>query len=133
MTGAAVAGAAVATPGADATTGTAQAAIRPPVAVRPTAQEMNLEFAALSGPSATYPGKPGSDFMVDVLRTLNIDYIATNPASSCRGIHESIINYNPGQKPELLTVMHEETGAGMAHGTAIPRHRRHHACVHGGL
>jgi hypothetical protein len=80
----------------DGATGTAQAAIRPPVAVRPTAQEMNLEFAALSGPSATYPGKPGSDFMVDVLRTLNIDYIATNPASSCRGIHESIINYNPG-------------------------------------
>jgi len=118
MTGAAVAGAAVATPGADTTKGAAQAAIRPPVALRPTAQEMNLEFAALSGPAATYPGKPGSDFMVDVLRTLNIDYIATNPASSCRGIHESIINYNPGQKPELLTVMHEETGAGMAHGYA---------------
>ncbi len=118
LTGAAVAGAAVAAPGADATSGKAQAAVRVPAALAPTAREMNLEFAALGGPVATYPGTPGSDFMVDVIRSLGIEHIVTNPASSCRGIHESLINYKEGQKPELLTVMHEETGTGMAHGYA---------------
>ena len=118
LTGAAVAGAAVATPAVDSTSGQAQAAFRPAVAARPTAAEMNIEFAAVGHAGPTYPGTPGSDFMVDVIRSLNIDYIATNPASSCRGIHESLINYKAGQKPELLTVMHEESGTGMAHGYA---------------
>jgi thiamine pyrophosphate-dependent acetolactate synthase large subunit-like protein len=61
-------------------------------------------------------GKPGSDFMLDVIKTLNIDYVITNPASSCRGLHESIINYGGNKAPELLTAMHEETATGMAHG-----------------
>ena len=56
--------------------------------------------------------------MVDVLRSLKLDYIATNPASSCRGLHESLINYGNNERPELLTVMHEESGTGMAHGYA---------------
>src|SRR6516225_5694153 len=38
-------------------------------------------------------GVPGSDFMVDVIKTLNIKYLTANPASSLRGIHESLINY----------------------------------------
>jgi thiamine pyrophosphate-dependent acetolactate synthase large subunit-like protein len=54
--------------------------------------------------------------MVDVLRSLKFDYLATNPASSCRGIHESLINYGNNERPEMLTVMHEESGVGMAHG-----------------
>ena len=61
-------------------------------------------------------GRPGSDFMVDVLRSLKFEYLATNPASSCRGIHESLINYGNNERPEMLTVMHEESGVGMAHG-----------------
>src|SRR5262249_5162580 len=28
------------------------------------------------------PGRPGSDFMVDVIKSLDIDYVASNPASS---------------------------------------------------
>src|SRR5262245_15917199 len=35
----------------------------------------------------------GGDFMVDVLKTLDIDYCAINPASSFRGIQEAIVNY----------------------------------------
>ncbi|MBX9738971.1 MAG: twin-arginine translocation signal domain-containing protein [Beijerinckiaceae bacterium] len=63
-------------------------------------------------------GRPGSDYMVDVLRALDIDYVATNPASSCRGLHESINNYAMNKKPELLTAMHEEVATAMAHGYA---------------
>jgi acetolactate synthase I/II/III large subunit len=35
----------------------------------------------------------GGDFMVDVLKTLNFDYLTMNCASAFRGIHESFINY----------------------------------------
>ena len=45
---------------------------------------------------------PGSDFMMDVIKSLNFEYITTNPGSSFQGLHESIINY-AGNKPELLS------------------------------
>ncbi|HLG57765.1 MAG TPA: thiamine pyrophosphate-dependent enzyme [Vicinamibacterales bacterium] len=60
--------------------------------------------------------RPGGDFMVDVLKTLNFDYIASNPGSSFRGIHESIINYGGNQSPEFITCCHEESSVAMAHG-----------------
>src|SRR4029453_5905201 len=37
--------------------------------------------------------RSGSDFMVDVLKALGFEYVAANPGSSFRGLHESIINY----------------------------------------
>src|SRR5881396_1552219 len=58
----------------------------------------------------------GSDFMVDVIKTLDIDYICSNPGSSFRALHESIINYGGNQKPEFLTCCHEESSVAMAHG-----------------
>jgi hypothetical protein len=36
-------------------------------------------------------GVAGSDFMVDVIKTLDIKYLPENPASSFRGLHESLI------------------------------------------
>jgi hypothetical protein len=61
-------------------------------------------------------GRPGSDFMVDVIKTLDIKYLPANPASSFRAIHESLINYGGNTKPEFLTCMHEESAVGIAHG-----------------
>src|SRR4029079_1988396 len=43
----------------------------------------------------------GSDFMVDVLKSLDIEYFCSNPGSSFRALHESIINYGGNQKPEF--------------------------------
>jgi acetolactate synthase I/II/III large subunit len=60
----------------------------------------------------------GGDFMVDVLKTLDIDYLAMNCASSFRGIHESLVNYGKNTKPEILTCPHEEIAVAMAHGYA---------------
>jgi len=37
--------------------------------------------------------RPGSDYMVDVIKATGIEYIASNPGSSFRSIHESIVNY----------------------------------------
>jgi thiamine pyrophosphate-dependent acetolactate synthase large subunit-like protein len=86
-----------------------------PSALRPSAAVAAAE-SAVPGAMPDAEGRPGSDFMVDVLRSLNFEYLATNPASSCRGIHESLINYGNNERPEMLTVMHEESGVGMAHG-----------------
>ncbi|HEY7163628.1 MAG TPA: thiamine pyrophosphate-binding protein, partial [Candidatus Binatia bacterium] len=62
--------------------------------------------------------RPGSDFMVDVIKATGIDYIASNPGSSFRSLHESIVNYGGNTKPEFLTCMHEESSVAIAHGYA---------------
>jgi acetolactate synthase-1/2/3 large subunit len=62
--------------------------------------------------------RPGSDFMVDVLKTLGFEYICANPGSSFRGLHESLTNYGGNNRPELITCCHEEISVGMAHGYA---------------
>ena len=58
--------------------------------------------------------RPGGDFMVDVLKSLDFEYIASNPGSSFRGIHESIINYGNNSKPEFITCCHEESSVAIA-------------------
>ncbi len=62
--------------------------------------------------------RPGSDYMVDVIKSLGIEYVAANPGSSFRALHESLINYGGNTKPELLTCCHEESSVAMAHGYA---------------
>jgi acetolactate synthase-1/2/3 large subunit len=63
-------------------------------------------------------GRPGSDFMVDVIKATGIEYIASNPGSSFRSLQESIINYGGNKKPEFLTCTHEESSVAMAQGYA---------------
>jgi acetolactate synthase-1/2/3 large subunit len=60
--------------------------------------------------------RPGSDFMADVIKSLGFEYVAANPGSSFRGLHESLINYGANKDPELLTCCHEESSVAMAHG-----------------
>ncbi|HEV8394622.1 MAG TPA: thiamine pyrophosphate-dependent enzyme [Vicinamibacterales bacterium] len=60
--------------------------------------------------------RPGGDFMVDVIKSLDFEYVAANPGSSFRGIHESIVNYGGNAAPEFITCCHEESSVAMAHG-----------------
>src|SRR5216117_1093743 len=60
----------------------------------------------------------GADCMVDVLKTLGLEYICANPGSSFRALHESIVTYGGNAKPELITCCHEESSVAMAHGFA---------------
>src|SRR5437868_2856622 len=76
-------------------------------------------------------GRPGSDFMVDVIKSLGIDYFASNPASSFRSLHESMVNYGGNRKPEFLTCMHEESSVAMAHGYAKAAGKPMGVLVHG--
>src|SRR5450756_1105297 len=88
---------------------------RLPSALPPTAQVIAAETGT-PAEMARVPGKPGSDFMVDVIKTLDIKYLPSNPASSVRAIHESLIDYGGNKMPEFLTCTHEESAVGMAHG-----------------
>jgi thiamine pyrophosphate-dependent acetolactate synthase large subunit-like protein len=62
--------------------------------------------------------RPGSDFMVDVLKTLDLEYVASNPGASFRSLQESLINYGGNRAPEFITCCHEESSVAMAHGYA---------------
>jgi acetolactate synthase I/II/III large subunit len=65
-----------------------------------------------------YQSSSGGDFMVDVFKTLDIDYLAMNCASSFRGLHEAVINHGGNTKPEILTCPHEEIAVHMGQGYA---------------
>lgn len=93
-------------------------AARPSVA-RPTDADARADFVPPEPRiGAQFIRNPGSDHMVDVFKALDFDYVAVNPGSAFEGIHESLINHGGNRKPEILTVLHEEAGAAMAHGYA---------------
>ena len=81
--------------------------------------------------AALTTGRSGSDYMVDVLKTLNLDYIASNPGSTFRGLQESITNYGANTAPEFLTCCHEESAVGLAHGYAKAAGKPMAALIHG--
>ena len=88
--------------------------------IRATAPAGNADEAAAPAPTveARSIDRPGSDFMVDVLKSLGFEYACANPGSSFAGLHESLINYSPNKDPEFITCMHEESSVAMAHGYA---------------
>jgi len=110
---AAVGAAALAAPAAPA---------RPPLPERgaPAAIPISPEAELRALPTAEIltADRTGSDFMVDVIKSLGIDYVCCNPGSSFRGLHESIINYGGNRGPEFITCCHEESAVAMAHGYA---------------
>jgi acetolactate synthase I/II/III large subunit len=74
---------------------------------------------------------PGSDFMVDVLKSLDLEYLCANPGNSFRSLHESFINYGGNRAPEFITCCHEESSVGMGHGYAKIEGKPLLVCVHG--
>ena len=102
-----------------------------------TAQPNSTTLAADTGirpvVSSRIIEKPGSDFMVDVLKTLDLEYVAANPGSTFEGLHESLINYGDNKMPELLTCCHEESAVAMAHGYAKIEGKPMMALIHGDI
>jgi len=84
------------------------------------AQEGQLEArrsaAVDQGEMTPAASRPGSDHMVDVFKSLELEYIAWNAHSFSMPLHESVINYGRNAKPELLTCLHEEVAVAMSHG-----------------
>lgn len=59
----------------------------------------------------------GADVVVDMLKMLEIPYVALNPGASFRGLHDSLVNYG-ANVPEMLLCQHEEIAVQVAHGYA---------------
>lgn len=89
-------------------------------ASRPPADSAHPSEAAPAPRAATASARiverPGSDFMLDVLKSLDITYVCANPGSSFDSLHESVINYGGNKMPEFLTCCHEEAAVAMGHG-----------------
>ncbi len=60
----------------------------------------------------------GSDLIVEVLKTLGIEYAALNPGATFRGLHDSLVNYGGNTRPQIIQCTHEEIAVAVAHGYA---------------
>ena len=69
-------------------------------------------------PNAQVVAGWGSDAIAELLRALDIPYIALTPGASFRGLHDSLVNYLGNRQPELLLCVHEESAVALAHGYA---------------
>jgi acetolactate synthase-1/2/3 large subunit len=76
------------------------------------------------------PPRYGSDLIVDLMKALGIEYVALNPGSSFRGIHDSLVNYNGNRDPEIVLCCHEEIAVSVAHGYAKAAGKPMAAIVH---
>src|SRR6201991_4937222 len=78
------------------------------------------EEGAVEQPVGVVPGAAayGSDLVVDLLRALGTRYVPPNPGSSCRGLHDSLVNRGGNTDPQLLLCLHEEIAVSLAHGYA---------------
>jgi thiamine pyrophosphate-dependent acetolactate synthase large subunit-like protein len=76
--------------------------------------------ADIERPAGTPAGgaRYGSDVVAETLRALDIPFIALNPGSSYRGLHDSIVNHLGNERPRMLVCLHEESAVALAHGWA---------------
>jgi acetolactate synthase-1/2/3 large subunit len=121
LKGAGAAGAAaLAVPGVVQAAGAALPEAAPeeaPLSPEQASQRLAAETAPLDEESSPLTvTDPGSDFMVDVMKTLDFEYIISNPGSSFRGLHESFVNYGGNRSPEWLTCTHEQAAVNIANG-----------------
>ncbi len=118
------------TSAAEAQRGTAGTAAAPA-----PSQEQIAREAAVVRPPATVRAvqRPGSDLMVQVLKDMELEYVAGNPGSSFEGLQESFINYGnpPNRMPEFITALHEESAVTMAHGYGKAEGKPMIALLHG--
>ena len=96
----------------------AAAALPPPAQPVPAPAAVLPPESDPSGVDVLTSDRCGSDFMTDVLKSLSFEYVAANPGSSFRGLHESLINYGGNKAPEFITCCHEEAATAFAHGYA---------------
>src|SRR5207249_3156400 len=71
-------------------------------------------------PTGVAPAEPtfGSDVVAATLRALGIPYVALNPGSSYRGLHDSLVNFLGNTAPQMLLCLHEEHAIAIAQGYA---------------
>ena len=75
----------------------------------------------------------GSDVVAEMLRRLDVRYIALVPGSSYRGLHDSLVNYLGNRDPKMLVCLHEEHTVAIAHGYAKVTEKPMAVAVHSGV
>ena len=65
-----------------------------------------------------YPLGWKSDVAAEMLRQLDIPYVALNPGASYRGFHDSLVNYLGNRAPQMIVCLHEDHVVAIAHGYA---------------
>src|SRR5215472_15260350 len=95
-------------------------------AAHPSLRELDRPVK-LTGANA--PGW-GSDVVAEILRALEIPYIALNPGASYRGLHDSIVNFLGNATPQMLLCLHEEVAVSIAHGYSKVTGKAMAAAVH---
>ena len=75
-------------------------------------------------------GRHASDFMVDIFKSLDMEYMFSMCASSFMGIHESVLNYAGNKSPQSITCTHEEISVAMANGYAKIEGKPVLVCAH---
>src|SRR5882757_2222314 len=73
-----------------------------------------VELPVVSADGGTW----GSDVIAEVIRVLGVKYVALNPGSSFRGLHDSLVNRLGNRHPQMLLCLHEEHAVAIAHGYA---------------
>ena len=121
-------GAATAALAAEQAVTEAKPAARSSVPERPL---LSQEIGTPREPSVKTVEYPGSDYMIDILKTLDFEYVAALPGSSFRGLQESLLTYNKNVRPEWVTCMHEDTSVAIAHGYAKMSGKPMLVLVHG--
>src|SRR3954468_4422900 len=76
---------------------------------------IDTEVPVLNGKTAEIYG---SDGVAEILRAIDVPYIALNPGASFRGLHDSLVNYLGNTQPQMLLCLHEESAVAIAHGYA---------------
>ncbi len=94
---------------------------------KPTGAEKEIDRPVPSAPSNRVWG---SDAIADAIRHLDIPYVALNPGSSYRGLHDSLVNHLGNNRPRMLLCLHEESAVALAHGWAKVTGRPMLAIVH---
>jgi thiamine pyrophosphate-dependent acetolactate synthase large subunit-like protein len=72
----------------------------------------------------------GSDVVAELVRRLDIPYIAVVPGASYRGFQDSLVNYLGNRDPQMLVCLHEEHCVAIAHGYAKVTDKPMAAAVH---
>jgi thiamine pyrophosphate-dependent acetolactate synthase large subunit-like protein len=60
----------------------------------------------------------GSDVIAELLRALDVEFVALTPGASFRGLHDSLVNHLGNERPRMLLALHEEHAVSIAHGYA---------------
>lgn len=71
-----------------------------------------------------------SDYMVDLFKSLGIEYVLAMPAGNFAGLIESVAHYAGNSNPEWITCMHEESSVAMANGYAKIEGKPVLVCAH---